>query len=546
MHLDVWNLNGLLARVLGFEYRSSQCADFPGYNFGMRGFQRVAFLFGVFAAVALAQGRPNFLFVLVDDMGWSDLGVYGADLHETPRIDAFAETAMRFTNAYAASPVCSPTRASIMTGKYPAKLRMTIWREAAKNPPLNRQLIPPLTLDSLPHEEITLAEVLHQAGYVTAHVGKWHLGTAEYYPQTQGFDYNIGGTLWGAPQTFFYPYSGSRPFAGLRYVPHLEGGKEGEYLTDRLAAEAIRILREERAKPFFLHLAFHTVHTPIEGKPKIHERYRAKIREGMSHRNPHLAAMVHSLDENFGRVLDALDELGVADDTVVILTSDNGGFVNKYDGMQVTDNSPLRSGKGSLYEGGIRVPAIIRWPGVVAPGSVADTPIISVDYYRTILSIAGLEGDKDYNRTVDGIDLAPILRGSGAETDRAAIFFHYPHYYATTSPVSAVRAGDWKLLRYYEDASVELYNLVDDISEQRNLASERPDMAAALLKRLEAWWERVGAQHPSPRLAAKQQTSAPVEAVSDLGDPALRHDAPVLEKNSPVRKRFGQGNFVRD
>ncbi|MCY4534895.1 MAG: sulfatase-like hydrolase/transferase, partial [Bryobacterales bacterium] len=294
-----------------------------------------------------AQQQPNFLFILVDDMGWADLGAYGSDLHRTPRIDALAAEGLRFTDAYSASPVCSPTRASIMTGKHPAKLHMTVWREAAKRPPLNRPLLAPITEDRLPHDEVTIAEVLHDAGYMTAHVGKWHLGTAEYYPQTQGFDYNVGGTLWGAPQTFFYPYSGSQTFSGLRYVPHLGGGQEGEYLTDRLTSEAIRILQNERGKPFFMHLAFHTVHTPIEGKPADVDRYRQEIREGMRHRNPHYAAMVHSLDENVGRVLDALDDLGVADHTVVILTSDNGGYVNKFDGMQVTDNFPLRSGKGS-------------------------------------------------------------------------------------------------------------------------------------------------------------------------------------------------------
>ena len=283
-------------------------------------------------------------------------------------------------------------------------------------------------------------------------------------------------------------------------MPHLEGGVDGEYLTDRLTSEAIRILREVGGKPFFLHLAFHTVHTPIEGKAKIADRYRARIAEGMRHRNPHLAAMVHSLDENFGRLLDTLRELGAIDNTVVIFTSDNGGFVNQYDGLQVTDNSPLRSGKGSLYEGGIRVPAIIRWPGVTPPGSVNDTPISSVDYYRTILAIAGLEGDKDYNRAVDGINLAPLLREPSAETDRSALYFHYPHYYATTSPVSAVRVGDWKLLRYYEDTRLELYNLADDVGERNDLSTKRPEMAQALVKRLEAWWERVGAQHPWPRL----------------------------------------------
>lgn len=447
-----------------------------------------------------AQQRPNFLFILVDDMGWADLEGYGSDLHRTPRIDALADTGMRFTNAYSASPVCSPTRASIMTGKHPAKLHMTVWREAARRPPLNRPLVPPITEDSLPHDEVTIAEVLHDAGYMTAHVGKWHLGTAEYYPQTQGFDYNVGGTLWGAPQTFFYPYSGSQTFSGLRYVPHLGGGREGEYLTDRLTSEAIRILRNERDKPFFMHLAFHTVHTPVEGKPAVVDSYRKVIRETMRHRNPHYAAMVQSLDENVGRVLDTLDDLGVADNTVIILTSDNGGYVNKFDGMQVTDNSPLRSGKGSLYEGGIRVPAIIRWPAVTQPGTESDTPISSIDYYRTILSMAGLPGDREHNRTVDGIDLTPLLRDPDHKPDRAALYFHYPHYYATTTPVSALRVGHWKLLRYYEDSRIELYNLAEDLGEQRNLAGEEQEIASALAERLEAWWEQMGAQHPSPGL----------------------------------------------
>ena len=448
-----------------------------------------------------AQQQPNFLFILVDDMGWADLGAYGSDLHRTPRIDALAAEGLRFTDAYSASPVCSPTRASIMTGKHPAKLHMTVWREAAKRPPLNRPLLAPITEDRLPHDEVTIAEVLHDAGYMTAHVGKWHLGTAEYYPQTQGFDYNVGGTLWGAPQTFFYPYSGSQTFSGLRYVPHLGGGQEGEYLTDRLTSEAIRILQNERGKPFFMHLAFHTVHTPIEGKPADVDRYRQEIREGMRHRNPHYAAMVHSLDENVGRVLDALDDLGVADHTVVILTSDNGGYVNKFDGMQVTDNFPLRSGKGSLYEGGIRVPAIVRWPGVTQSGAETDVPISSIDYYRTILSVAGLTGDREHNRTVDGIDLTPVLRDPGHTPDRAALYFHYPHYYATTTPVSALRVGHWKLLRYYEDSRTELYDLAEDLGERRNLASEEPEITTALTERLEAWWDRMGAQHPSPRLA---------------------------------------------
>ena len=469
------------------------------YNRRVRRVAISALLLGSLTLLPAAfAAKPNFVFVLVDDLGWSDLGIYGSDLHRTPRIDEFASSAMRFSNAYASSPVCTPTRASILTGKHPAKLNMTVWREAAKNPPLQRRLLPPITRDSLPHSEVTVAEVLRRAGYATAHVGKWHLGTAEYYPQTQGFDYNVGGTLWGAPQTFFFPYSGDRPFRGLRYVPHLGDGAEGEYLTDRLTTEAIRILRREQGEPFFLHLAYHTVHTPIEGKPAIAETYRRRIREGMRHRNPHLAAMVHSLDENVGRLLDAISELGVEDETVVILTSDNGGFVNKYDGLRVTDNSPLRSGKGSLYEGGIRVPAMIRWPGVTTPGTVVDVPVSSVDYYRTILTMAGVDGDREHNASVDGIDLAPLLRDPSQRPEREALFFHYPHYYATTSPVSAVRVGDWKLLRYYEDSRVELYDLGDDIGERRDRSSDEPETAAALLKRLETWLGRMGAQHPAP------------------------------------------------
>ncbi len=504
--------SGLEAHAPRFDVRNHATTRRPdandshcSYNCPMRCLARSALMLALLAAAIPVQSfaLPNFVFILVDDLGWSDLGVYGSDLHETPRIDDFAAGAARFTNAYAASPVCSPTRASILAGKHPAKLRMTVWREAAKNPPLQRALVPPVTADSLPHEEVTVAEVLHEAGYVTAHVGKWHLGTAEYYPQTQGFDYNVGGTLWGAPQTFFFPYSGSRPFAGLRYVPHLGGGEAGEYLTDRLTTEAIRILQQERGNPIFMHLAYHTVHTPIEGKPAVAEYYRERIRPGMTHRNPHLAAMLHALDENVGRVLDALEELEMAGDTVVFLTSDNGGFVNAYDGLRVTDNSPLRSGKGSLYEGGIRVPAMIRWPDVTVPGSVSDTPISSVDYYRTILSIAGLDGDRDHNRTLDGIDLVPLLRNPEHSPNRAALFFHYPHYYATTSPVSAVRVGNWKLLRYYEDSRVELYDLAGDPGERTDRASEEPEVATALLERLEAWLGRAGAQHPSPNAASR-------------------------------------------
>ncbi len=449
----------------------------------------------LFALPCWAQTKPNVVFLLVDDLGWHDLGVYGADLHETPNIDRFAQTAVRFTQAYAASPVCSPTRASILTGKHPARLHLTIWREAAHHPPLDRKLVPPTTMDHLPLEETTLAEVFKKNGYVTAHVGKWHLGTAEYYPQTQGFDYNIGGTLWGAPQTFFFPYSGDRYFSEPRYVPHLEDGKPGENLTDRLADEAIKILERHRVDPLYLQLWFHAVHTPIEGKPEIAKRYQAKITPGMRHRNAQYAAMVETLDQNVGRVLAKLDELGLADNTIVFLTSDNGGFINPFQGEAVTNNSPLRSGKGSAYEGGVRVPLMVRAPGVTKAGGVSDEPVMSTDYYPTILSLAGLSDEEGHRP--DGVNISSLLRDPQAKLGREALFFHYPHYYPTTSPVSAVRVGYWKLLHYYEDGHNELYNLDDDLGESKDLAKAETGRVRDMAARLMQWLESVDAQTPS-------------------------------------------------
>jgi arylsulfatase A-like enzyme len=386
-----------------------------------------------------------------------------------------------------------------MTGKHPARLHMTIWREASQNPPRNRKLIPPIVVGNLPHKETTIAEVLHEAGYLTAHVGKWHLGRADYYPQVHGFDINIGGTLWGAPQTFFYPYSGDSYFGREpRYVPHLERGRHGEYLTDRLTDEALKVIDHAANRPFFLNLCYHTVHTPIEGKPEMVERYKAKLTPEAHHANPTYAAMVHSLDENVGRVLAKLEERGLAGNTVVIFTSDNGGYVNQWQGETVTDNHPLRSGKGSLYEGGVRVPLIIRWPGVTRAGALCREPVSSVDFYPTMLEMAGLAGDAAHNANVDGLSLAPLLKDPGSALKRDDLHFHYPHYYQTTSPVSSVRARDWKLLEYHEDNRVELYNLARDLGEANDLAAEMPDKARQLRDSLHAWRASVNAQMPAP------------------------------------------------
>jgi len=441
--------------------------------------------------------HPNFVFILADDLGWADLGCYGSDLHETPNIDKLARQGMRFTDAYAAAPVCSPTRASIMTGKCPARLHMTIWYEASANPPQNRKLIPPVTQGNMPLEQVTIAEVFKAAGYFTAHVGKWHLGDARHYPQTQGFDVNIGGTLWGAPATYFYPYSGSQRYGGeYRYVPHLELGAEGEYLTDRLTDEALRVIDKVKDKPFYLNLCYHTVHTPIEGKPELVEYFKKKVKPGMHHQNYEYAAMVHSLDENVGRVLDKIDELGIADNTIVVFFSDNGGYINQFSQKVVTNNYPLRNGKGSLYEGGIREPLIIRWPTVTKAGSVCSEPVSSIDFYPTFLDMTSLVGDSKHNTDLDGITLMSLLKNPTAKLKREALFWHYPHYYSTTTPVGAVRQGDWKLLEYFEDNHIELYDLSNEIGERNDLTEKMPEKAEELRKCLDEWRKDVKAQMP--------------------------------------------------
>lgn len=457
-------------------------------------------LFLSLAAVA-ALARPNVVLIVADDLGWADLACYGSDLHETPNLDRLSSQGMRFTEAYAASPVCTPTRASILTGKHPARLQMTIWREAALDRG-NRQLLQPLCLDSLPLEEVTLAEIFQDAGYRTAHIGKWHLGRAESYPEAHGFQVNIGGTLWGAPQTFHYPYNGDAYFKDWRYVPDLEPGQEGDYLTDHLTTKALELLDgyAERQEPFFLNLWYHSVHTPIEGKPELVAHFEQKITDDSVQRNPHYAAMVKSLDENVGRVLTQLEEKDLAENTIVIFTSDNGGFVNTcklHKGLQVANNMPLRSGKGSCWEGGVRVPLIIRAPGK-ATAQTCDEPVMSCDLFPTLLSLSGL-GDQAASGK-DGLDLAGLLDSpTTTHLDREALHFHYPHYYPTTTPVSAIRKGNWKLIEFYEpDRPLELYNLAEDLGETQNLAESNPEKRQELLRDLEAWKQEVGAALPEP------------------------------------------------
>ncbi len=443
---------------------------------------------------------PNIVVILADDMGWMDLGCYGADLHETPNIDRLASEGMRFTNAYA-MPVCSPTRAALMTGRHAARVHITIWAEGSLSGPKNRRLLQADSLHNLPHTETTLAKHLQDAGYLTALIGKWHLGDADHYPETHGFDINIGGTHWGAPHTFWWPYRGAGRFGSeYRYVPHLDFGKPGEYLTDRLTEEALQVIDRAGDQPFFLYLAHHAPHTPIEAKAVDVDYFESKRKPEMHHQNAVYAGMIKSFDESVGRVLDRLRERGLHESTVVILLSDNGGFigVDRKAGqtLPVTNNTPLRSGKGSCYEGGIRVPMIVHWPKVAQVGKVCDEPVVLMDLFPTLLRAA--EVSKAKATAIDGMDLTPLLDDHTAKLDRDGLYFHYPHYYETTTPVSAIRAGDWKLLEYFEDNHVELYNLNDDLGESVDLAMKLPEKAAELRERLNRWRESVGAKMPIP------------------------------------------------
>jgi arylsulfatase A len=449
-----------------------------------------------------AEPKPNIVLILADDLGWSDLGCYGADLHETPHLDRLARQGVRFTDAYAMS-VCTPSRAALLTGKHAARLKMTIWSEGSQGGPKNRKLIQADSLHDLPHTETTLARHLQEAGYLTALVGKWHLGDASHYPETHGFDVNIGGTQWGAPQTFFWPYRGSGHFGPeFRYVPHLEFGKPGEYLTDRLTDEALRVIDQAGDQPFFLYLAHYAPHTPMEAKADDVRHFEAKLRPGQHHQNAVYAAMVKSLDDSVGRVLDHLKQRGLEENTIVIFTSDNGGYIGTDRGqtMPVTSNAPLRSGKGSLYEGGIRVPLIVRWHGVTPVGAECHEPVILMDLYHTLAAMLPGEESKE---PADGMDLKALLQQPTGKLDRDALYFHYPHYYATTTPVSAVRAGDWKLLEYLEDGRGELYHLKDDPGEQTDLAMQMPDKFALLLQQLHHWRKEVGAAMPTGNPAFK-------------------------------------------
>lgn len=440
------------------------------------------------AAPSDRDAKPNIVFLLADDLGWTGLRCFGSDFYETPHLDRLAESGMKFTNAYAACTVCSPTRASIMTGMYPARLHLTDFI-AGQNRPFAKLRIPEWN-KGLDHSYTTIVEALRDAGYATAQVGKWHLNHAgrppkEYGPQSHGFQ-------------FEYP----KPPGCKGYFLPAGANKAGEsgsdYLTDYLTDKACGFIDQSKDSPFFLYFAYHVPHTPIQGRADLVTKFRNKVRPEAIHKNPSYAAMVSSLDQSVGRILERLERHGLSDNTLVIFTSDNGGLTQRYgkhDGF--TENLPLRRGKGSAYEGGVRVPTIIRWPGRTQPGSICDEPIITIDYYPTVLKVAGAAGNENHNRTVDGVSLVPLLDNSKANIERD-LFWHYPHYHAGgDGPYSAIRSEDWRLIESHESDQLELYNLEQDIGERINLAQQKPDIVKDLHRRLQKWRTKVGAQMPT-------------------------------------------------
>ncbi|MBL4574786.1 MAG: sulfatase [Opitutaceae bacterium] len=452
------------------------------------------------------MNKPNIIFILIDDMGWKDLGCYGSSFYETPHIDKLASEGMLFTDAYAACPVCSPTRASILTGKYPARVGVT---QFIGGHTVGRLEDVPY-FHQLPMSERSLAQTLKDHGYATWHVGKWHLGNSPTSPTDHGFDINIAGCDWGMPQNgYFSPWN----------IETLENGEDGEYLTDRLTDESIRLIKEADAdQPFFLNLWHYAVHTPIESPDPLIQKYEKKAALlGLDKENPleegenfpcqhkkHLkvqrrkfqsdpayAAMVENLDQNIGRLMNALEESGQADNTLIIFTSDNGGL-STAEGSP-TSNAPLHEGKGWMYEGGTREPLIIKWPHNVPAGSRSSTPLTSTDFYPTLPEAAGI--DPLPHQHVDGKSFIPLFNSEPLE--RGPLFWHYPHYSNQgDTPGCSIRDGDWKLIHFFEDDRLELYHLANDLSETTNLAETEPKKTKELKQKLDDWKISVGALIP--------------------------------------------------
>ncbi len=511
-----------------------------------------------------AERPPNVVFFMVDDMGWMDSTVYGSQYYETPNMERLADRGMVFTNAYAANPLCSPTRASIMTGKYPARLRLTTPAGHLKplpdeplipqEGPPHRKFLLPRSKRFLPADEYTIAEALRDAGYATAHVGKWHLGVnPEHWPEAQGFQLSFHGAPDPGPRSYFSPYQFR---AGT-----VTDGPEGEYITDRVTDEAIRFIEANRDRPFYLNLWQYGVHGPWGHKEEITRRFAEKKDPRGKQGNPIMGSMLWSVDESLGRVMDRLDELGLTDSTVFIFFSDNGGNVHsntpddrkpapegsrrwallrdwrRWAGDRPpTNNAPLRGGKAMIYEGGSREPMLVAWPGVVEPGSRCAEVVSSVDFYPTLLEIAGL-GPKP-GQVLDGESLVPLLKQTG-KPSREAIFCHFPHGLGRlNAPATYVRKGPWKLIRFYEPNqhfpnAYELYNLEDDLSETNNLAERMPEKVRELARLIDRFLEETDALVPVPNPNYDPQAAALERWVVRGSRYAIRDGVLHLEPQGP-------------
>ena len=449
---------------------------------------RTMFFCLLFASTACANAdRPNVVFFFIDDMGWTDLGFMGSKFYESPNIDRLASEGMVFKSAYANAPNCAPSRACLMSGKYTPRHGIYTVGDPVRGNHKFRKLEPTPNKTVLDADFVTIAEALKTNGYSTASMGKWHLGSD---PTTQGFDVNIAGREWGSPSGGGYqsPYS----------YPNLKQDTKGEYLTDRLTDEAVSFIETHKDKPFFLYLTHYAVHTPIQAKRKLVQKYKAKPKS-VHHKNAKYAAMIESVDHSVRDVLAALEKLSLTEKTLVIFFSDNGGHVGP------TSNHPLRGAKGMLYEGGIREPMIVKWPGTTKPGSVCEEPVIGTDFYPTLLEITGTKKPADYE--LDGLSLVPLLKSSTASLERTAIYWHFPCYLQgkgdpaggpfRTTPAGAIRMGDWKLIEWFETGRLELYNLANDIGESHELSKQNPEKLAELHDAMKQWRKEVSAPIPT-------------------------------------------------
>jgi arylsulfatase A-like enzyme len=451
-----------------------------------------------FCGLARAQGpqptaparRPNIIFILADDLGWSDLACQGSKYYESPNIDRLATEGMRFTDGYSCGPNCQPSRAALMSGQYEPRTGIYTVGNIDRFAWETRPLRPVDNVQELPLEKVIIAQVLKDAGYATAMFGKWHLGdNGPHHPSKRGFD----DAIVSAGKHFDFDTTPAVVYP------------KGQYLADFLTDHAVDFIKKHKDEPFFLYLPHYGVHSPYQAKPELIEKFKKKDPVG-GHKDATYAAMIYSVDESVGRIVKTLDELKLAENTLVIFSSDNGG-VGGYaragvpTGRDVTDNAPLRGGKGMLYEGGVRVPFIFRWKGKIAPGTTSHQPIIGVDMYPTLLELTS--ASKRPNYPLDGESVMPVLLSDGsAKLSRDTLYWHFPGYLGAgegwrTTPAGAIRVGDMKLIEFFEDRHVELYNLKDDLSQQHDLAIAQPDVAKSMHDRLVKWREQTGAKMPT-------------------------------------------------